>query len=126
MSQAGGQVLIVSFGERAGALQWIEETHCPFDMVVDEKREIYQAFGLKKLFSKVWGTSCLVYYAEAMLSGRSLPKPYENIHDDPHQMGGDFIVDSSRKVIFSHPSQRPSDRPSVDKLLVAITSNRSS
>ena len=40
ISRAGGQVLIVSFGERAGALQWIEETHCPFDMVVDEKREV--------------------------------------------------------------------------------------
>jgi len=95
-------------------------------MVVDANREIYHAFGLKKSFKKVWGTFSLVYYAEQILSGRSLPKPYENIHDDPHQMGGDFIVDSSKRVIFSHPSQSPSDRPGVCQLIVAMATNSDS
>ena len=28
----------------------------------------------------------LVYYAEEMAAGRPLPKPYENVHDDPQQV----------------------------------------
>ena len=35
---------------------------------------------------QVWGVNSLVFYAEAMVAGRSLLKPYENIHDDPQQV----------------------------------------
>ena len=35
---------------------------------------------------QVWGVNSLVFYAEAMVAGRPLPKPYENIHDDPNQV----------------------------------------
>ena len=29
----------------------------------------------------------MVYYAEQVVAGRDLPKPFENIHDDPQQVG---------------------------------------
>lgn len=35
---------------------------------------------------QVWGVAPLVYYAEAMHAGKSLPKPYENVHDDTQQV----------------------------------------
>lgn len=35
---------------------------------------------------QVWSISCMVYYAQQMCAGRSLPTPYENIHDDPNQV----------------------------------------
>jgi len=111
---------MVSFGERAGALRWMEETQCPFGMVLDGDRRLYHAFGLHRSVFKVWSVSCLVYYAEQMAAGRELPKPFENVHDDPQQMGGDFLLDQQGIVRLSYCSKASNDRPSVDQLLAAM------
>ncbi|XP_035825281.1 uncharacterized protein LOC118477121 [Aplysia californica] len=110
ISEAGGRILMVSFGERHGALKWLEETQCPYDMVLDGKRT-------------VWSIACMVYYAEQLVAGRELPKPFENVHDDPQQMGGDFVLDRQGVIKLSYPSKTSSDRPSVDQLLAAMTVN---
>ena len=47
---------------------------------------------------QVWGVNSLVYYAEEMAAGRPLPKPYENVHDDPQQVMQNHI--SPDKHIF--------------------------
>ena len=65
--------------------------------------------------SKVWNISSLVYYAEQKLAGRKLFSMLEE--DDPHQLGGDFIIDKNGKLIFVYPSKTSTDRPSVDFLL---------
>ncbi|GFO25968.1 selenoprotein l [Plakobranchus ocellatus] len=123
ISETGGRILLVSFGEQHGAKKWLEEMACPFEMLLDPQRKIYQAFGLKRSVFKVWSIACMSYYAEQLIAGRQLPKPYENVHDDPQQMGGDFILDTSGMVIFTHCSKVSSDRPSVDILLSVLRSN---
>ena len=35
------------------------------------------------------------------------------------QLGGDFVLDEGGKVIFSHPSKSPTDRPTVGDVLAA-------
>ena len=40
-------------------------------------------------------------------------------------MGGDFVLDASGKVIFTHCSQISSDRPSMETLLSVIRQKRS-
>jgi len=109
--------VVVSFGLKDGAQRWLEDTKCPFPMVLDTDRQIYHAFGLKRSVLKVWGVESLVYYAEAMHAGKPLPKPYENVHDDTQQMGGDFILDHQGMVKFLYPSKTNKDRPSVNLLL---------
>ena len=37
--------------------------------------------------------------------------------DDLTTLGGDFIVDSSGKVVYAYPSKHQYDRPDVDDLL---------
>lgn len=63
----------------------------------------------------------LIYYAEQKFFGRKLPQSYEDVEDDPHQMGGDFLLEfksnSELHIVFSHPSQTPPDRPSPNKLI---------
>lgn len=118
--EAGAKILIVSFGERSGALKWIEQTDCPFEMVLDSRRKIYHAFGLTRSVYKVWSIESLVYYAEQLVAGRDLPKPFENIHDDPNQMGGDFILTSQGVIKLSYCSKSSADRPSVNQLLAAM------
>lgn len=117
---AGVKILIVSFGEQAGAIKWLEQTQCPFDMVLDGERKIYQAFGLSKSVYKVWCIESLVYYAEQLVAGRELPKPFENVHDDPHQMGGDFLLDSQGVIKMSYCGKSSTDRPSIDQILLAM------
>lgn len=108
---------MISFGLQEGAEIWLTDTQCPFPMLLDTDRNIYHAFGLQRSVLKVWGVKSLVYYAEAMFAGKPLPKPYENVHDDTQQMGGDFIIDDKGIVRFMYPSQTNTDRPSVNMLV---------
>lgn len=103
-----------------GAKQWLGVTKCPFEMLCDPKRELYQAFGLGRSISKVWSTSSLTYYAEQKAAGRQLPQSFQDIEDDPHQMGGDFIIDKEGKILLLHCSKNPTDRPSVESLIQVI------
>uniref|UniRef100_A0A2C9LHP9 Uncharacterized protein n=1 Tax=Biomphalaria glabrata TaxID=6526 RepID=A0A2C9LHP9_BIOGL len=123
LKQLGAEILIVSFGEQLGADNWLKETNCPFDMILDPNRKIYLSFGLHRSVSKVWSCACMIYYVEQLLKGRQLPRPLENVHDDPQQMGGDFILDNTGRVVFSYCSKVSNDRPSVDQILAAIHSH---
>ena len=62
----------------------------------------------------------MVYYAEKMAQGIPLPKPYENIHDDHIQMGGDFIIDKNGVVQFIYCSKTSSDRPPLQVLFDGV------
>lgn len=117
ISAAKGKIIVITFGLREGALRWLDDMKCPFPFLMDHSRKLYHYFGLKRSVLKVWGVSSLVYYAEAMVAGRSLPKPYENVHDDPQQMGGNFIIDKHGIARFLYPSKTSLDRPEVEVLL---------
>jgi len=55
----------------------------------------------------------ITYYGEKIAQGKQLPKAFSNIEDDPHQMGGDFMIDKNGKFTLVHCSSKPSDRPTV-------------
>lgn len=114
------KVIVISFGCREGALRWLQETGCPYSMLLDPNRKLYHAFGLGKSVEKVWNVDVLNYYAEQKVANRPLPKQFENIIDDPHQLGGDFVLDPNGIVIFFHPCQSSTDRPSLSELLSAL------
>lgn len=119
---AGGRVVVVSFGERKGALGWLEQMEpMPLDLLLDAKRELYLSIGLQTSLAKTWSISALTYYTEQVCAGRTLPTPMENVDDDPNQMGGDFIVGNNGSMVYTHPSQTPSDRPSVEKLIQMLS-----
>ncbi len=102
-------------------------------MITDEKRILYKLFHLKISYSKVWNTKTLVYYAEQLSRDRQLPKAYQDIEDDPHQMGGNFILKFTKnqqifnkennndpslfEIVYSYRSINPPDRPSVSDLI---------
>lgn len=68
----------------------------------------------------VWSTATLRYYGSEAARGTTLPQGYSNIKDDPHQMGGDFIIENYGKLKFVYRSKTPSDRPSVDEILKVL------
>jgi hypothetical protein len=126
--------VLVSFGKAKGACKWLNENfpshrhhhqgadNFKLDTITDETRLLYKLFGLRNSYLKVWHTDTLTYYGEQMASGRQLPKSYEDMDDDPHQMGGNFILEFRRerkgfKIVYSYRSKIPPDRPSINELL---------
>ncbi|XP_035692664.1 uncharacterized protein LOC118427115 isoform X2 [Branchiostoma floridae] len=112
--------MVVSFGSQAGAQRWLQDTSCPYDMLLDQDRKLYGAFGLGRSVSKVWSVAALTYYAEQKAARRTLPKKYENVEDDPHQMGGDFIFDPQGKALLVHCSKVSTDRPEVSTIISVL------
>jgi hypothetical protein len=145
------QIVLVSFGDNKGAHRWIDENKINHEvddssdiasnyvyMITDNNRHLYNAFELKSSYSKVWCTETLTYYAEQVRMNRSLPKAYEDVEDDPHQLGGNFIIEinndssisstnnsdfkSQYRVVYEYKSKTPPDRPSIDELLSFLKS----
>ena len=76
---------------------------------------------LSILWFQTWCIDSLTYYAEQKVSGRKLPSAFSNVIDDPNQMGGDFVLDNSGKVVLMHLSKTPRDRPTIPDLLKMVT-----
>lgn len=97
-----------------------------FDMVTDQERRLYKLFGLPNSYLKVWNSETLIYYAEQLIKLGTLPGAYQDVEDDPHQMGGNFIFEWSDnfelKLAFSYKSKNPPDRPSTNDLLEFLKS----
>lgn len=109
--------MVVSFGERHGALLWRQETSCPYPVLLDGSRQLYKLLGFKKSVSRVYCVKTLAYYADQKAAGRAFPKPYEDVVDDPYQMGGNIVLDKDGKIVFVYRSKTASDRPSITALL---------
>ncbi|OGL18404.1 MAG: hypothetical protein A3G97_05925 [Candidatus Rokubacteria bacterium RIFCSPLOWO2_12_FULL_69_21] len=110
------QILVISFGTDSWARAWLQETGAPFPLLLDPERRVYRAYGLGRSVLRVWSPKVVWHYLRLVLAGRRL-KP---IQGDPHQLGGDFIVDPEGTVRLVHPSRDPTDRPSVEALLKAL------
>lgn len=93
----------------------------PFDMITDETRNLYKFFELKISYLKVWIAETLIYYSEQKLMGKVLPTTHADAEDDPHQMGGNFVMEfkggNEFEIVFRYPSQIPPDRPDVGNLV---------
>ena len=114
------RVLVVCFGSVKGAEMWLEQTGCTFDMLLDPQRRIYRSFGLGSSYAKVMKFGCLLQYSEYGAAGRDFPDVPHHLLEDIYQMGGDFLLDEAGKVLLSHPSKNPLDRPTVKDLLRAV------
>lgn len=120
------RVLIISFSVLEAAQVWLEQTGCRFPMLLDQQRAIYRSFGLGSSFSKVMRFGCLLTYSEYGAADRDFPDVPSRLLEDLYQMGGDFLIDQTGKVMLCHPCKTPLDRPSVDDILKAADPDNSS
>lgn len=114
------RVLVVSFGSVEGAQLWLEQTRCTFEILLDPNRMIYRSFGLGSSYAKVMKFGCLLQYSEYGAVERDFPDVPHRLLEDIYQMGGDFLLDEAGKVLMSHPSKTPLDRPTVKNILQAV------
>jgi len=109
------KVVIVTCGSKSGAEKWKKDAECPFTILIDSSRKLYQMFGMNRSIAKVWGTSSMNNYAENIIAGQKLFAPFDN--DDVNQMGGDIIISKSGVIRFLHVSKTSFDRPSLQDIL---------
>lgn len=100
------------------------ETNCPFPYFTNPSRALYKDLGLRRSIDLVWNAASLSYYGGKLAKNEPLPQAYADVKDDPHQMGGDFILDEEGRLLFAYRSKTPSDRPSVDLIIKALTGTK--
>jgi peroxiredoxin len=109
------EVLIVSFGAERQARAWLDETGTPFPLLLDPDRSVYRAYGLERSVLRTWTPRVIWYYIRQFAAGR-----LGRVEGDPHQLGGDFIIDRDGIIRLAYREWDPVDRPPVASLLVVI------
>lgn len=96
---------------RAGLLEGLD---VPFPVLVDEARQAYEAWGLRRasvagvwLDPRVWAR-----YLALIARGERVRR----VGADTLQLGGDFIVDRDGIIVYSRAQSRD-DRPPVSRLV---------
>ncbi len=114
----GAEVVVISFVTPERLKEYQARWRWPFRVLADPQRLAYRAFGLESAsWSQLLRPRVIMAYLALMLRGRR-PRRAE---EDVHQLGGDFVVDASGRVVYAHRSADPADRPHVSDLLAALT-----
>jgi len=117
--QSGAEVVIISFAPPEMLATYREKSALPFPVMSDSTRAAYRVFGLGRTsWGSIFSVGAVGRYLGLILRGwlprRSRPE------EDVLQLGGDFVLDSQRRLIYAHRSTEPTDRPSIESLLDAV------
>ena len=113
-SEFGIQIVLVTFQAGHFVQAYAEETGLRGSLLVDEQRQLYHAYGMRK--AKLWdllGPAVWWAYLLELLRGQLPNWP----RADTQQQGGDVLIDPAGIVRFHHVGAGPADRPSVKELL---------
>ena len=116
---------MVGFGEEAFAKEWMEDNSkmYPFPFFLDPEQKVYREFGLKNSLAGFWNFSVLTRFAEMKVAASPAMQNLKHRDGDvTHTLAGDFIADSSGKLVFAHCEETIIDRPSVGEILAALDS----
>jgi peroxiredoxin len=116
---AGGEVLAVSFTKPALAATILQRDPLPFPAVCDPTLQAYQTFGLGRAsWRSLFRPRVIGQYLRVLLRGW-LPRKLSK-EEDVLQLGGDFVLDRDRRLVYAHRSIEPTDRPKPAALLDAV------
>ena len=114
------QVVVVCCGTQKNGLTWLQKTGCPFLHLLDPDRVFYRQVGLRRFLKDCACVKTFVRYADEFIAGTWLPKGLSSSDfpgTDIAVMGGNFIVDSTGKLLYAHHSKNQYDRPNIVTLL---------
>ena len=119
----GCQVVVVYCGTQQNGLTWLQKTGCPFLHLLDPDCVFYRQVGLRRFLKDTVCVKTFVRYADEFVAGTWPPKGlsvFDYPGTDAAVMGGDFIVDSTGKLLYAHHSKNQYDRPDIETLLKVL------
>jgi peroxiredoxin len=119
IAQLGGRVLAVSFAPPEVVAEYERSVGLPFPVVSDPECKAYAGFGLGQTsWKQMLRPGVIARFVRTIFRGWLPRKPSGK--ESVFQLGGDFVLDGARHVIYAHPSEEPTDRPKVRDLLEAL------
>jgi hypothetical protein len=113
----GAAVATVSLGDRHYAQQFRADTGIAFPLLIDEKRQAYEALELKSgNLLHIFRKDNFAARSRAKAEGHSQHKLGKN----PFQLGGSFVFGPGDVDRFAHFSQTFGDNASIESLLAAL------
>jgi hypothetical protein len=113
---AGGELVTISQGGPDVVAAQLRREPRPFPVLSDPGRAAYKAFGLERgswlMFFKL---RALGRYLGLMARGWRVRLPVGG--EDVLQLGGDFVLDRRRRMVFAYPSADASDRPAAEVIV---------
>lgn len=86
-------------------------------LIVDRKKETYRAFGLRRgSVGDVVGPKVWLPGVKALATGQVVRKPRQ----DPYQLGGAAVVDTSGEIRYAYRAATSADHPSIDELVAVL------
>ncbi len=119
-----GEVLVVSFAQPSFVTMYLKDNPMPFPVVSDATRAAYQAFGLERIsWTAFFRARTMLRYLRLMFGGWMPRRPNEGA--DVLQLGGDFVLDEQRRLVYAFRGTAPTDRPSAAELMGVVRTTRS-
>lgn len=116
-ARKGAQLVAIGLGDANYARQFRDDTGIKFPLLIDEKKEAYQAAGLGK-------ASVLHLLRKDNAAARKRAKAgghrQHKLGKDPFQLGGSFVFVPGNVDRFAHVSETFGDNASVADLLAAL------
>ena len=112
--QLGCQVVVVDSGVREGGLEWLQDRGYHFPLLLDQDRVFYRQVGLRRALRDVFSVKHFHNNVHTNFR-RKKTKWYASC--DFSGKGGDFIVDSTGKLLYAHLTRNQFDRPDVGTLV---------
>jgi hypothetical protein len=117
----GGEVLAISFTGPRQVAAFLERYPLTFPALSDPERTAYRAFALGRTsWGAMLGLRSVARYLGLIFRGW-LPRRGEK-GEDVLQLGGDFVLDARRRVVFAYRSRESTDRPPARRLVEAVRS----
>jgi hypothetical protein len=116
-----GEVVAVSFSAPSLLAGYLERNPLPFGLVADPERAAYRALGLDRTSWKEFFRPAVVLRYLRLMARGWLPWRGRR-GDDLLQLGGDFVLDAARRLVYAHRSAEPTDRPAAEELVRAVAS----
>lgn len=110
------KVLVVTLSQPWVLKLYQEARTFPFTFVADPERKLYRDYGLERAtVGRMFHPRVLWHYTSIVFQGYRVRMPKND--EDVLQLGGDFILDTKRKLVFAHRCHDPADRPSAKQLV---------
>ena len=97
-------------------MKWLQNYGFSFPLLIDRERVFYRQVGLRRFLKNTFCVKNFKYYADEVCAGLLTDDaPYSGT--DFSVMGGDFVLDSSGKLLYAYHCKDQFDRPEIETLL---------